>query len=127
MMVPPFWDGGYPLVAPQGAGPGAGIAIDPQAVAPAGIALHGAVLCLRLRLLPPREAGRQLRERGEREVGQRLSEVLQREKEHSSLPLGCRGTGRRQQDTEGYSSQESFPAFRAQGLAQSSHGISPSY
>jgi len=72
----PFWEGGYPLVAPQRAGPRAGIPIDPQTVAPAKIPLQGAVLLRRLGLFPPREAGQQLRERGERGVGQRLLEVL---------------------------------------------------
>src|SRR5262245_36925949 len=107
MIVLPFWDGGYTLVAPQRSGPKVGIAIDPQAVAPAGIPLHGAVLCLRLGLFPPREAGRQLQERRERErrgVGQRLLEVLRREKEHSPLPLGRQSTGWRRQNKQSHCS-----------------------
>src|SRR6266581_3245218 len=94
------------LVAPQGTGPGSGITVKPQTIAPTVVPLDGT--CLVILLLPsaPREVGIQVRKIG---LGQLFFQVLKREKEHGAVALSRDGGHRRQQKGESERHEEWFP------------------
>src|SRR2546429_9457260 len=121
ILVRPFWDGRYTLVAPQGRVPGRVYPSTPRPLPQRKLRSTGPSCSAALGGSHHAPLGDRCASEGSAGWEPHLVEVLHGEKEHGPLPLGRQGTGRRQQDAEGQSSEESFPTLRTQGSAQPRH------